>query len=180
MVGSYPSQRQSARQGGAQGPHKDHGRFADGKRSPDPAGRVYTRPVRTSQTLALWLRLGALWDWLLAALILRADPALMAWLHFPPPGDLFLFRLSAMPLVFFGLVYWLTAGDPDARRWAVRASITIRLAGGIMLGLLTLVHRPPGAALYLGTAGVDLLWGTLWLAMLASSRVAERRPGQAG
>lgn len=172
MDGSYRSERPPARQGSVTNSRSERAGSARQNRSPDPAGPVYTRPVRSSRTLANWLRLGAVWDWLLAALILVANPALMAWLRFPPPADPFLFRLTAMPPAFFGLVYWLTAGDPDGRRWAVRASIVLRLAGGAMLGLLALIHRPPGAALYLGTAGVDILWGVLWLALLSTSRSA--------
>lgn len=127
--------------------------------------------MRQSTTLSTWLRLGALWDWLMAAAILLATPSLMRWLRFPPPESPFLFHLSAMPPLFFGLVYWLVARDPEGRHWGVRLAIALRLFGGLMLGILTILHRPGGSHLYGATAVIDLLWGALWIVLLRAPRL---------
>lgn len=114
---------------------------------------------RDRRALSLILRLGAAWDLALALTILSASPRVMEALRFPPPPDPFLFRVAAMPPLFFPLVYLVAAADPGGRPWAVRLSIALRLGGGALLGVLALLHQPPGAHVYLATAVADLLWG---------------------
>jgi len=116
---------------------------------------------RRGGALSLSLRLGTAYDWLLALSILLAPPALMRALAFPPPADSFLFKLTAMPLVFFPLVYLAAAADPGARPWAVRLSLAYRLAGGALLGGVALWAQPPGLHVYLLAALADLVWGGL-------------------
>lgn len=127
------------------------------------------RPVHR---LALSLRAGAVYDWCFAGVILLATPSLMARLHFPVPDDLFLFRLTALPLLFFPFVYWVAAADPRAHRWAVAVSLVYRWAGGLTLGALALLYRPAGLHVFLLTCLIDLLWGVLHFALWrAVSRV---------
>jgi hypothetical protein len=111
--------------------------------------------------LATALRAGALYDWLLAAVILAAPGPLFELLRFPPPADLFLFRLAALPLVFFGLLYW-TAGRRPTDGALFRLSLAFRGAGGLFLLALTGAHQPAGQPVYLAIALVDLAWAILW------------------
>lgn len=120
---------------------------------------------RAAAALALSLRLGTAYDWIFAVVILTAPASLMRALNFPPPADPFLFKLTAMPLVFFPLVYLAAAADPPGRPWAVRISLAFRLAGGLMLGGLALALRPAGLHLFLTTMCVDLAWGLLHAAL---------------
>jgi hypothetical protein len=124
-----------------------------------------SRNARDRRGLGLVLRLGAAWDWVLALAILSASPRVMEFLRFPPPADLFLFRVAAMPPLLFPLVYLVAAADPERRSWAVRLSVALRLAGGLVLGALALLHRPAGGHVYLGTAVADLCWGAGILAL---------------
>ncbi len=119
------------------------------------------RPVAGPSALSLSLWAGAVYDWTLAAAIFLATPGFMAWLGFPSPVDPFLFRLSAMPPLLFPVVYVAAARDPVGSPWAVRASIQLRLVGGLLLLCLTLVHQPPGAGVYLKAAAVDVLLGLI-------------------
>jgi hypothetical protein len=123
------------------------------------------RPAAHAQTLALTLRLGTAWDWLLGGLILFGGSSVMQLLQFPRPADMFLHRLSALPPLLFPLIYLMAANDPVGRPWAVRASILLRAVGGALLGLLVLAYRPPGAHVYLGAAAADLLWALLHLVL---------------
>ena len=122
-------------------------------------------PGRPGSALALSLRLGTAYDWIFAAAILAAPRPLMEALHFPPPADPFLFKVSAMPLVFFPFVYLAAAADPVGRPWAVRISLAFRLAGGLMLGGLALWLRPAGLHMFLTTMCVDLAWGAVHAAL---------------
>ena len=108
--------------------------------------------------MSLSLRLGAAYDWVLAGAILLALPGVLRALHFPAPADLFLFRLAAFPPLFFPLVYLTAAADPLGRPWAVWLSILLRSLGGMVLGLLAVVHQPPGIWLYLTVAALDMGW----------------------
>lgn len=132
-------------------------------------------PVATGP-LPLLLRAGAVYDWILAAAILSAAAPLMLLLRFPPPADYFHFRLSALPPLFFGILYWQAARDPRGRRWAVDLSILIRLAGGALLAGLALAHSPAGLGLYLAVAAIDLGWGVAWL--VAGGRAAAPGSGR--
>jgi hypothetical protein len=137
----------------------------------------YTAAMRRSagyaQYLSVSLGLGSLYDVVLALMILVADPGLMQLLAFPPPADRFLFRLSALPLILFPIVYISAARDPVGRPWAVRASILLRALGGLVLGLLALAHRPPGLHVYLAAAAIDLVWAVVHMALW--SRVKHHR-----
>lgn len=118
-------------------------------------------PATPIRHLAWSLRAGACYDWIFAAAVLGATPELMRALHFPIPEDMLLFRLTAMPLILFPLVYWAAAADPKGRPWAVRISLAYRLIGGAMLGILALIHRPAGLRTFLIATIIDFLWGTL-------------------
>ncbi|HEX7880767.1 MAG TPA: hypothetical protein VF720_15235 [Candidatus Eisenbacteria bacterium] len=116
--------------------------------------------------LARALRAGALYDWLLAAIILVAHPALFRLFRTPPPVDLFHFRVNSLALVLLGLLYWETARDPLGRRWATRLAALIRFVGGALLILITLAHRPAGAGTFLAFGMLDFAWGALLVALL--------------
>lgn len=107
------------------------------------------------------LRLGAAYDWLLALVILMTPAGLLAFLRFPPPVDPFLFRLAALPLLFFGVLYWVAAGHPGHRVF-YRLSLVFRGLGGVVLLLLVLAHRPAGEIVYLAIAIADLAWALAW------------------
>lgn len=115
----------------------------------------------SSRHLALALRAGAIYDWLFALAVLLATPGLMAALNFPVQADPFLFRLTALPLLFFPLLYWGAAGDPRGRPWAVGTALAYRLGGGAMLGALALGYRPAGLQTFLAAAIIDIAWGAL-------------------
>jgi hypothetical protein len=126
-----------------------------------------------AHTLALSLRLGTGYDWGLAALILLAGPAVFSAIDFPAPADMFLFRLSALPLLLFPVVYLAAAHDPAGRAWAVRASILLRALGGGFLGGLALAHRPAGFNMYMAAAFLDIAWAAVHA--LLWSRVRRHR-----
>jgi hypothetical protein len=115
----------------------------------------------TAPGLAALLRAGALYDWLLGAVILAAHPAVFRLFRTPPPDDLHLFRMNALTLALLGLFYWRAAGEPRVRRWAAGVAVLLRVVGGTILILLTLAHRPPGAGTYIAFGLVDYLWGAV-------------------
>lgn len=121
-------------------------------------------------SLATSLRLGAVYDWLLGAAIIAAPPALFSALRFPPPADLFLFRLAALPLLLFPFVYLHAVRHPTSGAPGVRLSILLRALGGTILGLLTLAHRPPGAGVYLAIAVIDIAWAALHAGLAARAK----------
>ena len=123
------------------------------------------RPAAYAQQLALTLRLGTAWDWLLGGLILFGGTPVMEALQFPRPADMFLHRASALPPLLFPIVYLMAAHDPVGRPWAVRASILLRALGGFLLGVLAFVYRPPGVHVYLAAATIDLIWAILHLVL---------------
>ena len=129
-------------------------------------GRMTGTQPEGEGRLAAILRAGALYDWTLAAIILAAHPAVFRLFRTPPPDDLYHFRMNALTLVLLGLFYWSAAGSPGVRRWATGLAVAMRLAGGSLLILLTLVHRPPGAATYLAFGLLDYLWGAALIAAL--------------
>lgn len=123
-----------------------------------------------SSNLAVALRAGAAYDWILGLIILLAHPAMFRLFHVPRPEDLFLFRMNALPLGLLGLYYWCVAVDPMGRQWAARLAVSMRYLGGLFLLTLTLAHRPPGWSTYALFGVIDLAWGTLWLVMLRSNK----------
>jgi hypothetical protein len=127
------------------------------------------RSAAGSTGLALSLRLGAVYDWLLAAAILTSPPALLSTLHFPAPADPFLFRLSVLPLVLFPFVY-LSAAAGKADSGGVPLSILLRSGGGSLLAVLTFIYRPPGAPVYLAIAAIDLAWAAIHAALAARAK----------
>jgi hypothetical protein len=129
------------------------------------------------RALALALRLGALYDWSLAAVILAAPPALFALLRFPPPVDPFLFRLAALPLLFFGLLYW-AAGRRGGEPPLLALSLAFRGGGGAVLLALIGGHRPAGTPVYLAIALVDLAWALLWWRLAPAAGAKKNPPSQ--
>ena len=120
-----------------------------------------------SPRLAAALRAGAVYDWILGLVILAALPVLFRLFQTPRPDDLFFFRMNALALLLLGLFYWGVGTDPVGRRWAVRLAVSIRYLGGLLLMVLTAVHRPEGWATYVAFGVADLAWGTLWLVLLS-------------
>jgi len=116
--------------------------------------------------LAVALRAGAVYDWILGLVILVAHPAMFRLFHVPQPDDLFHFRMNALALGLLGFFYWGVAVDTVGRQWAARLAVSIRYLGGLFLLILTLAHRPAGWSTYALFGVIDLAWGTLWLVML--------------
>jgi hypothetical protein len=130
----------------------------------------------TTTGLAATLRAGAVYDWILALTIIASPAPLFELLRVPAPADPFLFRLSALPLIFFGALYWQVSADPPGRRWAVRLSIAIRFLGGAYVGILALIHHPHGYPLFMAIMLIDWAWALVWLALDRGSSV----PGRGG
>ena len=127
------------------------------------SSRATNHPLR----LAVALRAGAVYDWILGLAILVAHPVMFQIFLVPRPEDLFLFRMNALTLWMLGLFYWTIARDPVGRRWAARLAVFIRYLGGLFLLMLTLFHRPDGWVTYAAFGIVDFAWGTLWLALMS-------------
>lgn len=80
-------------------------------------------PLRAS------ILVGAIYDWVLAVLILWSPPALLAFFGLPAPADPFHFGFAAIPLVALPFFYLLAWRDADRHAGVVGAMVVARLAG---------------------------------------------------
>ena len=117
------------------------------------------RPVGTShgrrfRALAASLLLGAIYDFVFAALMLAAPGVLERGFALPLPGEAFYLRLLAVLLVIVGFTYVVAARDPQAHRPLVALAILGRFAGFLVLAL-SAVGEPRLAGLW-GAALGDL------------------------
>jgi hypothetical protein len=70
----------------------------------------------------------------------------------------------------FPFAYLHAAVNPSPESGGVRLSILLRGAGGALLGILTIIHHPPGAAVYFAAAGVDLAWAAVHAGLAARAK----------
>ena len=107
------------------------------------------------------LRAGAIYD-LVAFVTLVAMPAwLFEFFAHPVPDDPFLFRLAGLPLLMAPPVYWLASMQPFSNRMLVRASVLLRVVGGIGIAAIVLAHQPAGAMAYWSFVIGDFVWAGL-------------------
>lgn len=117
------------------------------------------------------LRVSALYDWIAFVLLMILPQWLLDLFGHPYPGELFFFRMAALPLLVFPVVYLFAARYGSACLPLVRLSVCIRWLGALAIALLTLAHRPEGQGAYWFFVAGDLIWGALYL--WASRRTAR-------
>jgi hypothetical protein len=131
------------------------------------------------ESLSLILRLSAFYDWLAFVLLMILPGWLLALFSHPVPEDLFTFRMAAMPLLVFPVVYLFAAQHGAVCRPLVWVSLCVRWLGALAIAALTLLHRPAGEGAYWFFAVGDLVWGTLylWGALRTEPVPRSGRPG---
>ncbi|MEO8275304.1 MAG: hypothetical protein ABI639_03750 [Thermoanaerobaculia bacterium] len=110
------------------------------------------------------LRAGALYDALVALLLVLMPAATGALLGLPLPGERFYLWLIAFFLLTLAAFYVLVAQDPANRRPFVHLAIATRLLGGSVIAAAAL-GRPDLRGLFV-IAGGDWLFGALHLVFL--------------
>ena len=124
--------------------------------------------------LSLILRASALYD-LVALALLWAMPAwLFTLFEHPRPAEPFLFRMAALPLLMAPVVYWMASEAPLRRDAMVRASIGLRVVGGLGIAALVIAHAPAGALAYWSFVVGDAFWAA-WIAV-ERRRLSSRAP----
>jgi len=113
----------------------------------------------------LWL--GVVYDLAAGVLLLWMPDWLLAAFRHPVPADPFLFRLSALPLLLFPLVYGAAAIDPAGRPHLVRVSFRLRLFGGLAIAAVVLWQKPTAPLAYWCFAIGDLVWAALIVVVAA-------------
>jgi hypothetical protein len=115
--------------------------------------------------LRLSLRLGAIYDLLLAGTVLLAGRSLFNLLGIPLPEPYFYLPLATLPLILLPVLYLAAAraGDCDPFRAPV---LWARGGGGGVILMIALLEAPTGMGLLVAIGIVDLLWagihGALW------------------
>jgi hypothetical protein len=112
--------------------------------------------------LAATLKIGALYDWSFALVLLAAPGLLERLFALPLPGEKFYLHAIAALLAIAGGVYWVAASDPVAYRPIVWIAVAGRALGAALLAL-PIVGRPDLAGL-LGPALGDLAFAAAHLA----------------
>lgn len=111
------------------------------------------------RALAVTLRLGAVYDFVFAALMVAAPATLERAFGLPLPGEAFYLRLIAVLLAILGATYLVAARDPRAFRPLVALAVAGRFAGFLALGL-SAAGEPRLAGLW-GAAAGDLVFSLL-------------------
>jgi len=111
------------------------------------------------RALRLSLAGGALYDVLLAVLLLTAGERILARLGHPVQEPFFFF-LAALPLLLLPVLYVAAARAEDLDEFRPPV-LWARVGGGAMVILFTLVLRPPVLWLYLLVGGLDLAWAAI-------------------
>jgi hypothetical protein len=114
-----------------------------------PRYSLYLRLLRLS------LIAGAVYDFVLAALLAFAPDLPAQLLGVPPPGEDFYLWLIAVIVAMLGAFYLLAAYDPVAYRGNVAVAIAGRAAAGVVLGMAA---RRSGLAGLYPLAAADLLF----------------------
>ncbi len=109
------------------------------------------------------LRLSALYDWIAFVLLMILPVWLLDLFAHPVPTDLFTFRMAALPLLIFPVVYLFAAEHGAACRPLVWVSLCLRWLGALGIAILIVTHQPEGAGAYWFFVGGDLVWGALYL-----------------
>jgi hypothetical protein len=112
---------------------------------------------------------GAVYDLVLGCFILVVGSRVMASLGHPVTGFEFYFTLAAAPLLLLAVLYAVAAVSRpiDVFRAPV---LWARGGGGVIILLLTAVHRPGAAWLFFVIGAVDLLWAALHAALWRTAR----------
>ncbi|MBI1851842.1 MAG: hypothetical protein HYR85_16005 [Planctomycetes bacterium] len=142
-----------------------HGRY---QIAPTVTATPRSRPERASHResttitaadrgLRLSMRVGAIYDVVLAIVMLTALPLLSRLLAIPMPADPLFVRFNALLLVGVALFYWLGASAPSCLRFAA-GTIAFRAGGGIFVALQVPLAHAPLAFLLVGAA--DLAFAT--------------------
>jgi hypothetical protein len=90
-------------------------------------------PGARFRALAVSLRVGALYDFVFAGLMLAAPDALEGAFALPLPGEAFYLRLLAILLTMAGVTYLIAARDPETFRPLVTLAVVARFAGAVAL-----------------------------------------------
>jgi hypothetical protein len=106
-------------------------------------------PGGSFRALAVSLRVGAVYDFVFAGLMLAAPGLLERVFALPLPGEAFYLRLIAVFLTILGATYLVAARDPERFRPLVASAVLGRLAGAVAL-----------ADSALGEPRLAGLWGT--------------------
>ena len=114
------------------------------------------------RALALTLRIGALYDWAFALMMLAAPALLERLFSLPLPGEAFYLNAIAALLAIVGAAYWFAASDPAGYRPLVWIAVGGRFLGFALLALPAL-GRPELAGLWVPAFG-DLAFSVAHLA----------------
>ncbi len=114
------------------------------------------------RALSITLILGAVYDFLFAALILAAPRSLSQALALPLPGEPFYLRVLAVLLAMAGAVYLVAARRPGELAPLVWIAVVGRFAGFAVMAASAL-HRPELTGLWLPASG-DLAFSLAHLA----------------
>jgi hypothetical protein len=101
-------------------------------------GFVGAPPGGRFRALSISLRVGALYDYVLAGLMLLAPGLLQRAFALPLPGEAFYLRALAVLLAMVATVYLVAAIDPAAHRSLVAIAILGRSAGFLAFALSAL------------------------------------------
>jgi hypothetical protein len=124
-----------------------------------PLRLVGAPPGGRFRALSISLRIGALYDFVLAGLMLLAPELLQRAFALPLPGEAFYLRTMAVLLAMVAGVYLVAASDPAAYRPLVAIAIVGRLAG--FLSLLPSALGEPRLAGAWGPALGDLAFAAV-------------------
>lgn len=117
-----------------------------------PSERLLARRFLFLRLLRVSLALGALYDFVFAALMLAAPGALERLSGLPQPGERFYLVVIAVLLAMLGALYLVAAKDP--RRYAAIVAVAVvgRLAGAAAFAAIA-VTRPDLPGLWQLAAG---------------------------
>jgi hypothetical protein len=130
----------------------------------------------SQRALTAVLSISALYDWTAFGLLTVMPPWLLALFDHPVPRDPFLFRLAALPLLLLPLVYLAAARWGVACPPLVRLAVLLRVVGALGIAVLTVTHRPDGAAAYWFFVLGDLGWAGLYWLLGPGRRAPTPRP----